>query len=121
MTEVIFDIYYIIMILISNCRFEQVSYILGLSITLVLTQDQCKLVDTSNCGVSTLIHLSNFVINSYGRHGSIFRHPQYKLLLQTHCSRPQPAAGVVRVALPICNSGFAMTSSDLPLKILLLP
>jgi hypothetical protein len=52
MTEVIVGIYYFIMILISNCpalnKRPQFCSILGLCITLFLTQDQHKLVDTGN-------------------------------------------------------------------------
>jgi hypothetical protein len=84
--------------------------ILGLCITLVLYQEQRKLVDTgSAAGVSTLTTPSfpNWVINSYVWQGCIFRYPQYKLWIRSHCNRPQPAPDVVRVGvLPFCNSGF---------------
>ena len=83
--------------------------ILGLCITLVLYQEQHKLVNTgSAAGVSRLTSSSRTPSLTYiWLQGCLSRYPQYKLWFRTHCNRPQRATSVVRLRVyPFCDPGF---------------
>jgi hypothetical protein len=51
---------------------------------------ECGSIPQCRRGEHTDLSLPNFTINSRGRKGCIFRYPQYRLLLRTHCNRSQP-------------------------------
>jgi hypothetical protein len=84
--------------------------ILGLGITLVLFQEQRKLVGSDSVTAVSITALTTsqiFVINLRAYQGWVSGYPQYKLRFPADCHCSQPATGIIHLGTaPFYDPGF---------------